>query len=106
MLDKIIMNYKSDKIKSMLSEKRIKIHHFLTSNRKIWTIVGKEKEHWLEPDLKFCSCAGFYFGMLKNKKPCYHIDSLEIAKKEEQYECIKFSDNEFESFMFGVINDL
>jgi predicted nucleic acid-binding Zn finger protein len=44
--------------------------------------------------------------MLKNKKPCYHIDSLEIAKKEEQYECIKFSDNEFESFMFGVINDL
>jgi predicted nucleic acid-binding Zn finger protein len=105
-LDKIIMNYKSDKIKSMLSEKRIKIHHFLPSNRKIWTIVGKEKEHWLEPDLKFCSCAGFYFGMLKNKKPCYHIDSLEIAKKEEQYECIKFSDNEFESFMFGVINDL
>jgi len=100
------MNYKSDKIKSMLSEKRIKIHHFLPSNRKIWTIVGKEKEHWLEPDLKFCSCAGFYFGMLKNKKPCYHIDSLEIAKKEEQYECIKFSDNEFESFMFGVINDL
>ena len=100
------MNYKSDKIKSMLSEKRIKIHHFLPSNRKIWTIVGKEKEHWLEPDLKFCSCTGFYFGMLKNKKPCYHIDSLEIAKKEEQYECIKFSDNEFESFMFGVINDL
>ena len=90
----------------MLSEKRIKIHHFLPSNRKIWTIVGKEKEHWLEPDLKFCSCTGFYFGMLKNKKPCYHIDSLEIAKKEEQYECIKFSDNEFESFMFGVINDL
>ena len=81
MLDKIIMNYKSDKIKSMLSEKRIKIHHFLPSNRKIWTIVGKEKEHWLEPEFKFCSCAGFYFGMLKNKKPCYHIDSIEIAKK-------------------------
>ena len=100
------MNEKSQKIKSVISEKRIKLHYFLPSNRKIWTVVGKEKEHWLEPDLKFCSCAGFYFGMLKNKKPCYHIDSLEIAKKEEQYECIKFSDNEFESFMFGVINDL
>ena len=100
------MNEKSKKIKSVISEKRIKLHYFLPSNRKIWTVVGKEKEHWLEPDLKFCSCAGFYFGMLKNKKPCYHIDSLEIAKIEEQYECIKFSDNEFESFMFGVINDL
>ena len=100
------MNEKSKKIKSVIDEKRIKLHYFIPSNRKIWTIVGMEKEHWLEPDLKFCSCTGFYFGMLKNKKPCYHIDSVKIAKKEEQYECIKFSDNEFESFMFGVINDL
>ena len=100
------MNEKSKKIKSVISEKRIKLHYFLPSNRKIWTVVGKEKEHWLEPDLKFCSCAGFYFGMLKNKKPCYHIDSLQIAKKEERYEEIEFSDDEFESFMSGLINDL
>ena len=100
------MNEKSKKIKSVISEKRIKLHYFLPSNRKIWTVVGKEKEHWLEPDLKFCSCSGFYFGMLKNKKPCYHIDSIQIAKKEEQYERIEFSDDEFESFMSGLINDL
>ena len=100
------MNEKSKKIKSVINEKRIKLHYFLPSNRKIWTIVGKEKEHWLEPDLKFCSCSGFYFGMLKNKKPCYHIDSLQIAKKEELYEEIEFSDDEFESFMSGLINDL
>jgi len=100
------MNEKSKKIKSVITEKRIKLHYFLPSNRKIWTVVGKEKEHWLEPDLKFCSCSGFYFGMLKNKKPCYHIDSLQIAKKEEQYERIEFSDDEFESFMSGLINDL
>jgi len=100
------MNEKSTKIKSVLSEKRIKLHYFLPSNRKIWTVVGKEKEHWLEPDLKFCSCSGFYFAMLKNKKPCYHIDSIQIAKKEDQYERIEFSDDEFESFMSGLINDL
>ena len=100
------MNEKSQKIKSVITEKRIKLHYFLPSNRKIWTIVGKEKEHWLEPDLKFCSCAGFYFGMLKNKKPCYHIDSIQIAKKEELYERIEFSDDEFEGFMSGLINDL
>ena len=100
------MNEKSKKIKSVITEKRIKLHYFLPSNRKIWTVVGKEKEHWLEPDLKFCSCSGFYFGMLKNKKPCYHIDSIQIAKKEERYEVIEFSDDEFESFMSGLINDL
>ena len=100
------MNEKSKKIKSVITEKRIKLHYFLPSNRKIWTVVGKEKEHWLEPDLKFCSCSGFYFGMLKNKKPCYHIDSIQIAKKEDLYERIEFSDDEFESFMSGLINDL
>ena len=100
------MNYKSDKIKSMLTKKRIKIHHFLPSNRKIWTIVGKEKEHWLEPDLKFCSCAGFYFGMLKNKKPCYHINSIQIAKQEKKIDLIKFSDEEYDDFISSVLNDL
>ena len=100
------MNEKSKKIKSVINEKRIKLHYFLPSNRNIWTIVGMEKEHWLEPDLKFCSCAGFYFGMLKNKKPCYHIESIAIAIKEGEYETIKFSDDEFENFIVGVINDL
>ena len=100
------MNEKSKKIKSVITEKRIKLRYFLPSNRNIWTIVGKEKEHWLEPELKFCSCAGFYFGMLKNKKSCYHIDSIQIAKKEDLYERIEFSDDEFESFMSGLINDL
>ena len=57
------MNQKSDKIKSILSEKRVKLHHFLPSDRNIWTIVGNEKEHWLDPELQFCSCAGFYYGM-------------------------------------------
>ena len=100
------MNKKSEKIDSVISEKRIKLHHFLPSDRKIWTVVGKEKEHWLDPQLEFCSCSGFYFGMLKNKKPCYHIESIAIAIKEGEYETIKFSDDEFENFIVGVINDL
>ena len=100
------MNQKSDKIKSILSEKRVKLHYFLPSNRKIWTIVGKEKEHWIEPELEFCSCPGFYFGMLKNKKSCYHIESIKTAKENTQYENIEFSDEEFESFISGLVNDL
>jgi|TARA_B100001013_G_scaffold294914_1_gene195188 predicted nucleic acid-binding Zn finger protein len=100
------VNENSSKIESVISEKRVKLHYFVPSNRKIWTIVGKEKEHWLDPDLRFCSCTGFYFGMLKNKKPCYHIESVKIAKKQEQYERIDFSDDEFESFMSGLIKDL
>jgi len=100
------MNEKTEKIKSIIHEKRVKLHHFLPSNRKIWTIVGKEKEHWLEPELQFCSCSGFYFGMIKNQTQCYHADSIKIIKNEGQYERVEFSDDEFESFMSGLINDL
>ena len=100
------MNEKSQKIKLVISEKRVKLHHFIPSNRKIWTVVGKEKEHWLDPQLEFCSCSGFYFGMLKNKEPCYHIESLNIAIKEEKYENVIFSDEEFNNFIVGLINDL
>ena len=71
-----------------------------------WTIVGKEKEHWLDPNLQFCSCAGFYFGMLKSKKPCYHIESIKMAKENTQYENIEFSDEEFQRFISGLVNDL
>ena len=100
------MNEKLDKIRSVLSEKRVKLHHFLPSNRKIWTIVGKEKEHWLEPEMQFCSCSGFYFGMIKSNKPCYHIDSVKIAQEKKQYEIIEFSDDEFKNFMLSIVNDL
>ena len=44
--------------------------------------------------------------MVKNKKPCYHIDSVNIAKKGNQYEIVEFSDDEFENFISGLINDL
>ena len=44
--------------------------------------------------------------MMKSKKPCYHIDSIKLAKENKQYEIIEFSDEEFENFMFGIVNDL
>ena len=100
------MNEKSKKMDAIISENRVKLHVFEPTQRQIWTIVGREKEHWLDPDSNFCSCSGYYFGMLKNKKPCYHIDSIKIAKEKTLYENIEFSDEEFESFVSGLINDL
>ena len=38
------MDEKSKKIKSIISENRIKLHLFQPSQRKIWTVVGKNKE--------------------------------------------------------------
>ena len=100
------MSSKQDKIKSIVDEKRIKLHLFTPSKREIWTVVGKEKEHWIDPDFKFCSCSGYYFGMIKNKTSCYHIESILLAKKENKFEIIEFTDDEYESFISGIVRDL
>ena len=99
------MKKDSAKIDSVISEKRVKLHLFEPSERKIWTVVGKGKEHWLDPDLEFCSCESFYFNSYNGKKGCYHLDSLKAAKTEDKVELIKFSDDEFGDFISGLISD-
>ena len=101
------MNQKSKKMYDIISQNRVNLHLFETSQRKIWTIVGKEKEHWLDPDIGFCSCSGYYFSkMSDNKKECYHIESIRLAEKERKTELIKFNDDEFGDFLKGLISDL
>ena len=100
------MSTKQEKINSIVDQRRVKLHRFNPSKREIGTIVGKAKEHWIDPDSKFCSCSGYYFGMIKNKSPCYHLDSILKAKKENKFEIIEFMDDEYESFISGIVSDL
>jgi len=100
------MSSKQDKINSIVDERRVKLHLFNPSKREIWTVVGKEKEHWIDPHLNFCSCSGYYFGMIKSKTPCYHLESILIAKKENKFEIIEFNDDEYESFISGIVSYL
>jgi predicted nucleic acid-binding Zn finger protein len=95
-----------DRIKSLVSEKRVKLHVFEPSQREIWTVVGKGKEHWLDPDSEYCSCPGYYFGKLSGKKSCYHLESVVLAKKENKFEKVIFSDDEYVEFLASLIPDL
>ena len=96
----------SDRIEALVSEKRVKFHIFEPSQREIWTVVGKGKEHWLDPEGEYCSCPGFYFGKLSGKNLCYHLESALLAKKENKFEKIIFSDDEYIEFLTGLISDL
>lgn len=100
------MSQDPEKIKSVISQKRIKLHIFEPSQRKIWTVVGREKEYWVEPNLNFCSCQSFYFNSTAGKNNCYHLESIVLAKKENKIENIKFSDDEFSDFVAGLVSDL
>jgi predicted nucleic acid-binding Zn finger protein len=96
----------SERIESIVSEKRVKLHLFEPSQRKIWTVVGTGEEHWLDPENKYCSCLGYYFGILEGKDTCYHLASLSLAKKENKIEIITFTDEEYADFLSGLISDL
>lgn len=100
------MSKNSEKIESVISQGRVKLHVFEPSKRKIWTVVGMGKEHWLDPDSEYCSCPGFYFGKLNKKQGCYHLDSILLAKKENKFETVFFLDEEFEDFISALISDL
>lgn len=95
-----------DKKDIILSERRTKVHIFDTSQRRIWTVVGMGKEYWLDPDLDFCSCEGYYFGRLRGKKSCYHLDAIRQAKRENDIEVISFSDEEYSYFLKSLVDDL
>lgn len=100
------MNKEIDRIESLISEKRVKLHIFEPSQRKIWTVVGKNEEYWVDPENIYCSCPGFYFGKLDGKNTCYHIDTAHMAQNEKKVEIIIFSDEEFLDFLSGMISDL
>lgn len=95
-----------DRIEELVSERRVKFHVFEPSQREIWTVVGKGKEYWLDPDGEYCSCPGYYFGKLAGKNLCYHLESVLLAKKENKFEKIVFSDDEYSVFLAGLISDL
>jgi predicted nucleic acid-binding Zn finger protein len=100
------MSKNLDRVQSLVSEKRVKLHIFEPTQRKIWTVVGKGEEHWIDPDCNYCSCPGFYFGKLNGKMTCYHLESAQLARNENKVEEIIFSDDEFSDFLRGLISDL
>ena len=51
------MSTKQERIDSLVDERRVKLHLFNPSKREIWTVVGKAKEHWIDPDSEYCSCS-------------------------------------------------
>ena len=92
------------RIEKILEDGRVKRHRF-KSRPDIWTLVGFQ-EYWLEPDLGFCSCAGFYFSDPSGRGRCYHLDALKAAMQDGMYEEIELDDEEYEEFVLVLIRDL
>jgi predicted nucleic acid-binding Zn finger protein len=96
----------SGDVETIISSMSIKLHLFEPSNRKIWTVVGKENEHWLDLDLGYCSCEDYYYNAMDKGRQCYHLSAVKSAIEQNKIEVIKFQDSEFESFISALVQDL
>lgn len=93
-------------IDAIITAKGVKLHLFMPSNRRIWTVVGKENEHWLDYDLGFCSCEDYYYNAMEKGTMCYHLKAVKTAIEQDKVETIEFQDSEFENFISGLVEDL
>lgn len=79
---------------------RIKRYVFKPSGRVRWIAVGRERDYLLLPEAPYCSCDDFYFRVLHRLKPkCYHLEALEIARREKLYEEIEEEDSWYDRLM-------
>ncbi len=96
----------SGNVDSIVSSNGVKLHLFQPSNRKIWTVVGKDNEHWLDSDLGYCSCEDYYYNAMEKGRQCYHLQAVKAAITQDKVETITFQDSEFESFISALVQDV
>jgi predicted nucleic acid-binding Zn finger protein len=94
------------RIESALQSGSIKQVLFQPSGRKLWTVIGKDNEHWTDPELGFCSCKDFYFTTLSGGQSCYHLKSVEKAIKENRFVTVEFDDSEYVQFLQALAEDV
>lgn len=100
------MKEEAGSVESVVSSNSVKLHLFEPSNRKIWTVVGKDNEHWLDLDLGYCSCEDYYYNAMEKGRQCYHLRAVRAAVEQGRVETIRFQDYEFASFISAIVDDL
>jgi len=101
---KLKLERKREKAIEIIESKRIKLHRFFPSGREIWTAVGSDGDYLLDLSQPYCSCRDFHFRFLSNKdEECYHILALKMAIKSKIFDVIDFQDEEFTSFIQGLL---
>lgn len=110
--------------------KAVKLHVFMPSNRRIWTVVGNRHEYWIRPP-DYCTCKDYYFraravtiegrrgiegeegrggkgedgrGDGGVEASCYHLKAVEIAEVRGMVDEVHFNDDEYYDFIRALID--
>lgn len=89
----------------------VKLHIFMPSNRRVWTVVGRMHEYWVHPP-GFCTCKDYYFraralaaeGREDGMIQCYHLRAVKMAESSYTVDEVHFHDDEYHGFIRAVID--
>ncbi|MFQ6134618.1 MAG: hypothetical protein ACE5KU_02235 [Nitrososphaerales archaeon] len=91
----------------LVESRSIKLHRFLPSGREVWTAVGNDGDQLVDASQPYCSCRDFHFRLLTGRREeCYHLLALKMAKESNSYDTIDFQDEEYTSFIRGLLEEL
>jgi len=80
---------------------------FLPSGRKVITVVGTLGDELIDPERPSCSCSNFFFRVLGGREEtCYHLLSHRIATRMGKVDIVRFSDEEYGSYLAATIGDV
>jgi predicted nucleic acid-binding Zn finger protein len=79
---------------------RVKKYIFKPSGKKVWIVIGKEREYLIIPEVEFCSCKDFYFRVLDMEiHLCYHLIAQKLAEILDWYGKLEENDDLYETLM-------
>jgi predicted nucleic acid-binding Zn finger protein len=85
----------------------VKDVRFFPSGRRLFAVVGRLGDEFIDPDKPYCSCGNFYFRVLGGREDiCYHLLSYRIAKKTGKTQVVEFSDEEYAPYLAASMNDV
>lgn len=85
----------------------VKECRFVPSGRKVFAVVGKMGDEFIDPEKPYCSCSNFFFKVLGGRDElCYHLLSYRIAVKTGRVDVVKFSDEEYAAYLTATIGDV
>jgi len=93
------------RVDNAVMSRSIKQLVFRPSGKTLWIVIGKDNEHWTDPELGFCSCKHFYFKTLSGGHDCYHLQSVRKAIQEKRYTIVEFADNEYAQILQAIADD-
>ncbi len=103
--NKPVAELSGSRIDDAVTEGSVKRLVFQPSKRSIWIVVGKDNEHWSDPERGFCTCKDFYFKTLSGGAECYHLSSVRKAIEESRYISLEFDDHEYVQMMQAILDD-